>query len=149
MKKTIDPIRNGTVIDHIKAGQGLNVLQILNLPFSEETFSIGIRLNSTRFGKKDMIMFENVELNARTLSIVALIAPDATISIIQNEKVVKKEKATLPDSVERVITCPNPNCITNVVGVKTRFKVIKGNRIEVRCSYCEKRYPIDTLQIEM
>lgn len=148
-KKAINPIKNGTVIDHIPAGQGLNVLRMLNLPPSKEKRFVGENLSSTKFGLKDILMFENVELAPEQLSAIALIAPQATISIIKQGEIMEKRKVTLPDFVEGIIVCPNPKCITNIEKVGTRFDVGQDGIIEVQCRYCEKRYPIDGVKIKM
>jgi aspartate carbamoyltransferase regulatory subunit len=148
-KKAINPIKNGTVIDHIPAGKAKNVWEMLNLPSSEEKMFLGKNLRSKKLGKKDMLMFENLELSLKQLNVIALIASSATISIIKNGEITSKDQVTLPELVEKVITCPNPKCITNEEGVVTKFDVEENGDVEVRCCYCEKKYSINNVEIKM
>src|SRR5690606_7725177 len=50
----ISPIRSGTVIDHITAGQALNVLRILGITgTTAESVSVATNVASGRVGRKD------------------------------------------------------------------------------------------------
>ena len=150
-QKTIDPIRAGTVIDHIKAGQALNVLKILNLDKvpTKEKISLSTRLSSTKFGEKDIIMFADLELDLEQLDAIALVAPDASVSTIRENEVVLKRKVSLPKLVNRFIVCPNPKCITNEEKIATKFDVEENGDVKVRCRYCEKEYSINKVEIKM
>ncbi len=148
-KKAINPIKNGTVIDHIPAGKGKNVWEMLNLPSSEEKMFLGKNLSSEKLGKKDMLMFENLELSLKQLNVIALIAFGATISIIKDGEITRKDQVILPELVEKVITCPNPKCITNEEDVATKFEVLENGDVEVKCHYCEKKYLIGEVKIKM
>ena len=78
------PIRNGTVIDHITCGQALNVMKILGVNESniDSSISIGMHVISAKTTEwKDIIKIEDRELDSKTVDKIALIAPDATISI--------------------------------------------------------------------
>ena len=44
----------------------------------------------------------------------------------------------IPDQVEKIVKCFNPNCITNNEEVPTRFEVIDKKELKLRCHYCEK-----------
>ncbi len=148
-KKSINPIKNGTVIDHIPANRGRNVWEILSLPVSEEKEFLGMKLTSSKLGRKDILMFENLELDPEQLRAIALIAPQVTISIIEKGEIKEKIKVSLPSIVKKIITCPNPHCITNIEKVETNFIVKNNGKIEVFCHYCEKKYPIDRVTIKM
>ncbi|MDK2833959.1 MAG: aspartate carbamoyltransferase regulatory subunit [Methanolobus sp.] len=130
-------IENGTVIDHINAGQALNVLKILGIPDSSQGV-VSVLLNSPgKFGIKDVVKIENRELNVREVDKIALIAPNATINIIRNFNVSQKKKVHIPTFVEGVVRCVNPNCISNSnEPVTSKFDVsVEGNLI-LRCTYC-------------
>ena len=89
----IAPIRNGTVIDHISPGQALNVLKILNVNENtiNSTISVGMHVRSAKKdGFKDIIKIEDRELDKTTLDKIALISPNATISIIRDFVVAEK-----------------------------------------------------------
>lgn len=133
-------IKEGTVIDHISAGNAVKVLHILGIP--ERTFdsivSVAMNVNS-KIGKKDIVKVENRELKPEEVNKIALIAPKATINIIRDYEVVKKFKVHLPDEIVGIVRCPNPNCISNTrEPVESRFKVISRDPIRIKCFYCER-----------
>ncbi len=130
-------IENGTVIDHITAGQALNVLKILGIPDSSQGV-VSVLLNSPgKFGTKDVVKIENRELNVREVDRIALIAPNATINIIRNFNVSQKKKVHIPIFVEGVVRCVNPNCISNSnEPVTSKFDVAVEGCLRLRCTYC-------------
>jgi len=145
-KLKVDPIKHGTVIDHITAGKALQVADILNIGNTESEIMIGVNLHSQKMGKKDIIKIENRELSKEEANSIALISPTATLIIIDDYKVVKKFGIDIPKDIKNHIVCPNSNCITNIEDVKTRFELAGNEPIEVRCSYCEKKYYIEEVK---
>lgn len=145
-KLKVDPIKNGTVIDHITSGKALQVADILNIANSDKEIMIGVNLTSKKMGKKDIIKIENREISKEEANSIALISPTATLIIIDDYKVVKKFGIDIPNEINDHIVCPNSNCITNIENVKTRFELANKEPIEVRCSYCEKKYFIDDVK---
>ncbi len=144
----VKPLENGTVIDHIQAGRAGKVSRILGLENFFNMWIMACNLDSKAIEKKDMIKIEGRELSSQESNLIALVAPNATISIIKEGEVVEKRKVVLPASVHNFIICPNPNCITNIEDVNTNFKVDKGDHgIEVECCFCEKKYLIDGVKI--
>lgn len=139
----ISPIRNGTAIDHIPAGQALNVLKILNVNETtiHSTVSIGMHVKSEKdMGWKDILKIEDKELDHRTVDKIALIAPNATIAIIRDYAVTNKFKARIGDHVCGIVRCSNPNCITNKgEPVEPEFDVISREPLVLRCSYCDRK----------
>lgn len=132
----ISPIRNGTVIDHITAGEALNVLRILGITGSTmECLSIATNVASRRIGKKDIVKIENRELKKEEVDRIALIAPKATINIIRNFDVHEKKGVEIPPLLKGVVRCPNPGCISNTKEpIQSTFEVTtKG----LRCMYCD------------
>jgi aspartate carbamoyltransferase regulatory subunit len=107
---------------------------------------IGLNLSSQKMGKKDIIKIENRDLSKEEAGSIALISPGATMIIINDYKVVKKFGIEIPLKIKKHIVCPNPNCITNIEGVRTKFELAENNPIEVRCTYCEKKYYIDEVK---
>ncbi len=148
MKKQlkVDPIKNGTVIDHITSGKALQVAEILNVGNNGNEIMIGINLASKKMGKKDIIKIENRELSKEEAGSIALISPTATLIIIEDYKVVKKFGIEIPKEINHHIICPNSKCITNIEEVPTRFELAGKNPVEVRCGYCEKKYFIDEVK---
>ncbi len=136
----VRPIKNGTVIDHITAGQSLNVLRILGIPDSSEDV-VSVVINALgKHGKKDVVKIENRELNVREVDKISLIAPNAVINIIRNFDVFEKKHVVIPENAEGVVRCINPNCISNSSEpVTSKFTITSvGDRISLRCEYCER-----------
>jgi aspartate carbamoyltransferase regulatory subunit len=132
----INPISNGTVIDHITGGEGLTVLRILKITGStSECVSVATNVLSNALGTKDVVKIENRELKTEEVDRIALIAPNATINIIRDKRVVEKKGVEIPDILVGVVHCPNPCCITNTnEPVMSRFSV-QGPRLI--CEYCD------------
>jgi aspartate carbamoyltransferase regulatory subunit len=131
----VSKIRNGTVIDHLAAGEALNVLALLGIDGSGgETVSIGMNVPSDQLAKKDIVKVEDRELSQSEVDVLAVIAPEATINIIRDFDVVEKKRVERPEAVDGVVSCPNRNCITNDdEPIRTRFAVL-GDAL--RCDYC-------------
>ena len=99
----VSALENGTVLDHIPAENVYKALDILNLKGIESQITIGINLVSKVHGKKGIIkiadkFFEDEELNK-----LALIAPDATVNVIRDFKVVEKKKQNLKNNLMRFL----------------------------------------------
>lgn len=143
-KKTlkVTPIKNGIVIDHIDAGKGMIVLNILGLPDIEHGSVVSAVMNvpSKHVGRKDIIKIEDKMLDRQELNIISLIAPDATINVIKDTELVKKYRVHLPSRVKGIVRCGNPNCITNQKEpVEPSFKVVSRDPVVLRCDYCERK----------
>ena len=142
MKKELKvvPIKNGTVIDHITAGQALNVLKILKIKAGTDVVvSVVINVRSEEMGRKDIVKVEDRELKAEEVDKISLIAPNATINIIRSYEVIEKHKVYLPNLIEGIIKCPNPTCITNAKEpITSKFITLSENPPVFRCFYCEK-----------
>jgi len=135
------PIKNGTVIDHITAGQALNVLKILEINArTDAVVSVVMNVRSKKMGRKDIVKVEDRELKPEEVDKIALIAPNATINIIRDSEVIEKHKVYLPKSIEGIIRCANPNCISNVERepVISKFITVSENPPLFRCFYCER-----------
>lgn len=132
----ISPIKNGTVIDHITPGEGLTVIRILGIQDGTNvTFTVATNVSSSHGGRKDLVKIENRELVKSEVDKIALIAPDAKISIIRDFKVVAKKPVEVPCDIVGVIKCPNPNCITNTrEPAESRFVMHPRG---FRCQYCD------------
>jgi aspartate carbamoyltransferase regulatory subunit len=141
MKKElkIPLIRDGTVIDHITAGNAVKVLHILGIPkTTSSVVSVAMNVRS-KFGKKDIVKVENREIDPQEVDKIALIAPKATINIIRDYKVAKKHKVELPNEIIGIVRCSNPTCVSNTnEPVKSRFKVINKDPPQIKCYYCER-----------
>jgi aspartate carbamoyltransferase regulatory subunit len=133
----IEDIKNGIVIDHIKAGQGIRIYNWLRLDKVPYTVAFVANANSTSHGKKDIIKIDNtISLN---LDALGLIDPNITVNIIENERITKKIKLKLPKKVENVIICKNPRCISSTEKYLTHVFHLESEDLRTyRCEYCDE-----------
>jgi aspartate carbamoyltransferase regulatory subunit len=135
---SVSAIRNGTVIDHIENEATFKVAEILRLGQEAHTVLVGMNLPSGKVGKKGIIKIESRELTPDEVNKIALIAPQATLNIIQDYEVAEKRSVELPARVEGIVRCFNPSCVTNRQDVSTCFDVTGGDPVSLRCVYCER-----------
>ncbi len=139
-KIKITPIEHGTVIDHIKKGQAMKVLKILNLIDREIDFIVSVAMNvDSSEGKKDIVKVEDMELRNDELDKISLISPEATVNIIRNYDVVDKHRVELPEMTKGIVRCRNNNCITNQKEpVDSEFEVVGKDPVTLKCIYCKR-----------
>ena len=90
-------IREGTVIDHIPAGKAFTVLRILGLMSKPDSrLAIIVNTDSRKLGRKDIIKVEGRFIKGELINKIALIAPNATINIIKDFKIIEKFRSTFP-----------------------------------------------------
>lgn len=139
-------IKDGSVVDHITAGHGFKIVQILRLSAHKKIVTVGLNLPSRAMKHKDLIKVEGRELTPSEGSEVALFAPQATINIIRDYKIVKKFSVVLPKTIEHLIVCPNPKCITNNEKMKSIFHIEQNGGVLLTCNYCEKTFNEEDIQ---
>lgn len=134
----VSKIKHGTVIDHITGGHALDVVKILGITGRESgTVTIAMNVPSKRFRSKDIVKIEGRELKPQEVHKIALLAPRATINIIRDYKVAKKDEVKLPKEIENIIKCANPACISNSnEPVRARFYVDSEDPLLLKCHYC-------------
>lgn len=137
----VEAICNGSVIDHIPAGQGIKILKLFHLQDTNQRITVGLNLPSRALGAKDLIKVENTQLTAAQANQLALFAPRATVNIISDFKVVKKHQLQLPEQIVGVFACPNSNCISHREPVRSHFGVRSvDGEVRLKCHYCEKSF---------
>jgi len=136
----VQKIRNGTVIDHIKAGSALDVLTLLGVTGKEGyTVSIALNVPSKTFGKKDIVKIEERRPDPREVDMIAIVSPEATINIVKDYQVVDKKRVELPETIKRHVRCINPNCITNgTEPIVSLQDVVQKTPLQLRCRYCDR-----------
>jgi len=133
----IEKIRNGIVIDHIRSGQGIRIFNWLGLDKSPHMVAFVVNASSRRLGRKDIIKIDNTI--AIKYNILGLIDPNITVNIIQDEKITEKIKLKLPETVENVILCKNPRCITSTeTYIPHIFHLENPEQRTYRCEYCDE-----------
>ena len=134
----IDSIVNGIVIDHITAGKGMDIYELLNLNALTCCVAIIKNVNSKKMGKKDIIKIdEDISLNT---DIIGFVDPGITVNVIKNGEITEKKSIELPEKLVNVIKCKNPRCITSTEQELAHIFNLtdKENRI-YRCIYCESQ----------
>jgi aspartate carbamoyltransferase regulatory subunit len=132
----IDSIKNGIVIDHITAGLGMTVYNLLKLDELDCAVAIIKNATSRKMGRKDIIKIDaDIELN---MDILGYVDPGITIDIIKDSKLVEKKQIGLPEKLTNVIKCKNPRCITTTEQeINHIFKLTDRDHGVYRCLYCE------------
>jgi aspartate carbamoyltransferase regulatory subunit len=132
----VEKIKNGIVIDHIKAGQGIRIFNWLGLGKAPYNVAFVVNASSGRMGRKDVIKIDNtIEIN---FNLLGLIDPNITVNVIENEMITEKIKLQLPSRVEDVIICKNPRCITSTEKVPHIFLLDDMTQKTYRCEYCDE-----------
>jgi len=134
----VQRIEHGTVIDHIPPGKAFDVLSVLGIS-NDRSMSILINSQSKKGDRKDILKVEDVELSGEEANRVALVAPNATINIIREGEVYRKFKVEVPVVVRGILTCSNPNCISNQKEpVTSEFRLGEEEPHRYVCVYCER-----------
>ena len=135
----IDSIVNGIVIDHITAGKGKEIYNLLHLSNLDCMVALITNAASVKMGRKDIIKIaESIELDTDALGYVD---PGVTVSIISDGKTIEKKKLDLPLELEGVLHCKNPRCITSTEQeLAPVFKLTDRTKREYRCIYCESKF---------
>lgn len=132
----IDSINNGVVIDHITAGRGMLLYELLNLDSLECSTAIIKNVSSKKRGKKDIIKVDaDIDLN---FDVIGYVDPKATVNIIKDGALVEKKTIDMPPTLINVIKCKNPRCITSTEQeLEHIFKLTDRENQVYRCVYCE------------
>ena len=141
-------IKEGTVIDHIDEGKGLQVLNALRIDGKDGSLiTIALNVPSGKFKKKDIIKVENKFLKDDDTNKLAVIVPNATINIIKNYKLVEKRRVALPNEVDRIFRCSNPDCITNSTEhIESIMDVMDKEGRVLKCRYCSRVLDVNQLR---
>lgn len=131
-------IKEGTVIDHIDEGKGLQVLNALGIDGQDGgLITIALNVPSGKFKKKDIIKIENKFLEDDDTNKLAVIAPKATINKIKDYRLVEKRRVSLPNEIDRIFRCSNPDCITNSKEkIESVMDVVDKEGCVLKCRYC-------------
>ena len=134
----IDSIQNGFVIDHITAGRGMKLYELLNLDSLDCSVAIIKNVSSKKIGKKDIIKVDaDIEIN---LDVIGYVDPGVTVNVIKGGKLTEKKTIAMPEMLKNVIKCKNPRCITSVEQELDHiFKLTDREENIYRCIYCETK----------
>ncbi|MFW5852197.1 MAG: aspartate carbamoyltransferase regulatory subunit [Bacteroidota bacterium] len=134
----VSAIKNGTVIDHVPSKNLFEVISILKLQNIDSQITFGSNLESKKLGSKAIIKISDKFFVQDEINKIAILAPQARLSIIKDYAVVEKQKISVPEYIHGITKCFNPSCITNHQNIKPKYTVLADNPISLQCFYCEK-----------
>ena len=134
----IDSIRNGIVIDHITAGCGMKLYDLLGLDDLDCSVAIIKNVVSGKMGKKDIIKIDaDIPVN---LDVIGYVDPGVTVNVIRNGERIEKKTIEMPERLVNVIKCKNPRCISSCEQeLEHIFKLTDREKKVYRCIYCETK----------
>ncbi len=134
----IDSIQNGVVIDHITAGCGMKLYDLLGLDGSDCSVAIIKNVASKKLGRKDIIKIDaDIPVN---LDVIGYVDPGATVNIIRGGVLTEKRSIDMPEQLINVIKCRNPRCITSCEQELDHVVRLTDRENKVyRCIYCETK----------
>ena|SRR5690554_5447702 len=136
----IGVLREGIVIDHIKAGGAMKIYSYLNLENVDNSVAIIKNARSNKMGKKDIIKIEGNPGDIN-LDVLGVLDHRITINIIEDGVIKVKKNLELPDTVENVLLCKNPRCITSIEqSIPHIFHLTDKDNGMYRCIHCEQEH---------
>ena len=137
----IDGVKNGIVLDHIKAGKSMMAYQLLGLDKVDSCVAIIQNASSSKYGKKDIIKID--ELIDLDYDVLGYIDSNITVNIVKDGKMVEKKHMARPTELRNVVKCKNPRCITSVEQEIVQIFRLKNKDTKVyRCAYCDAEHKV-------
>ena len=134
----IGQLKDGIVLDHITAGKGMKIYEVLKLGKLDCSVAMIQNADSEKMGKKDIVKIGTLmDIN---LDVLGYIDPGITVNTIRDGKVAKRTHLWLPERIVGVIKCRNPRCITSTeVNAIHEFRLADKEKKIYRCIYCEHK----------
>ena len=132
----IGQLKDGYVLDHITAGRGMEIYDLLGLGELDCSVAMIKNAESPKMGLKDIIKIGRlIDLD---FSVLGYVDPGITVDIIRDGKRVEKKRLTLPERLYGVIRCRNPRCISSTEqGLVHEFRLTDRENQIYRCVYCD------------
>ena len=92
----IDSIKDGIVLDHITAGRGMRIYQLLHLEELDCSVAILKNVPSKKMGKKDIIKISDADLHL-DFAVIGYVDPEITVNVIRDGSCVEKKHVELPE----------------------------------------------------
>jgi len=134
----VDGVKNGIVIDHIKAGMSMSIYKLLSLDKLDCCVAVIQNVESRKYGRKDIIKIdEEIDID---LDVLGYLDPSITVNIVKGQKLYVKKHLELPRELRNVVTCKNPRCITTAEPEADQvFRLVDRENKLYRCIYCEAK----------
>ncbi len=137
----IDGVKNGIVLDHIRAGKSMEIYEMLGLDKLTNTVAMIQNASSAKYGKKDIIKIDEVvDLD---YDVLGYVDSNITVNIVKDGKLEKKIHMELPEKLTNVVKCINPRCITSVEQeIVHEFRLVDKEKKIYRCCYCDAEHRV-------
>ena len=137
----IDGVKNGIVLDHIKAGKSMMVYELLGLDKVDSCVAVIQNAESEKYGKKDIIKIDDrIDID---LDVLGYIDSNITVNLVKDGQLEKKLHLELPQTLRNVIKCKNPRCITSVEQeIVHTFRLVDRSKKAYRCIYCDAEHRV-------
>ena len=134
----IDSIQNGIVIDHIRAGRGMKLYELLGLEELDCSVALIKNVHSEKMGKKDIIKIDaEIPVN---LDVIGYVDPGVSVNFIRDGKLIEKRRIEMPQRLTNVLFCRNPRCISSVEQELDHVFLLTDREKRIyRCLYCETK----------
>ena len=134
----VDAIQNGIVIDHITAGRGMQLYDLLGLADLDCPVALMMHAMSGKMGRKDIIKID-ADIPVK-LDVIGYVDPGVSINLIRDGQLVEKKRIDMPELLTNVIFCKNPRCITSTEQELNHvFRLTDRKNKIYRCVYCETK----------
>ncbi len=135
----IDGVKNGIVLDHIKAGKSMMVYELLGLDRLDSCVAVIQNAESDKYGKKDIIKIDDrIDID---LDILGYIDSNITVNLVKDGSLEQKLHLELPKTIKNVIRCKNPRCITTTEQeIVHTFRLVDAEKKAYRCIYCDAEH---------
>lgn len=136
-RQSVRKIENGLVVDHLDPKITWKLAELLDLRKYGDRVTLGNHYRSGKVvgGEKGFLKIEGRGLSDYEMNLISLIAPNATVNIIQNGEVVDKRQVEIPGVLEGIVDCPNLGCVSHREGEKFP-SVIRYHGGIFTCHYC-------------
>ena len=136
----ISGLKEGIVLDHIKAGKSMDIYFKLGLDKLDCQIAIIKNAKSRKMGTKDIIKIDG-GLDLVNVDVLGYIDHNITVNIIHNGEIVEKKELKLPRTIKHVLKCKNPRCITSIEqGLEQVFVLTDEEKQIYRCRYCDEKF---------
>ena len=137
----IDGVKNGIVLDHIKAGKSMMVYELLGLDKLDSCVAVIQNADSAKYGKKDIIKIDDrIDID---LDVLGYIDSNITVNLVKDGQLEKKLHLELPQTLRNVIKCKNPRCITTVEQeIVHTFRLTDRSKKAYRRIYCDAEHRV-------
>ena len=136
----ISGLKEGIVLDHIKAGKSMDIYKYLGLDKVDTEVAIIKNARSNKMGRKDIIKIEG-GLDEIDLDVLGFVDHNITVNIIRDNKIIEKKSLSLPKRITNVLHCKNPRCITSIEQELPHVFYLADEEHEVyRCLYCDEKH---------